>query len=311
MVADRYEEQLGRGPPAYRVAAAYFQHRSVNAQERLFREGYAELAGFSERFAVLIEERKKAFTRFRAEVTETRDYLKASARYVRDVEGAAAFTPAPDGGDFRASHRSFLLVSVRAFNEFLDLTAGFTDGLKSRPLPASPTEPHPAPDGGYVPGKGVPAGSNATKYAFFDYRTSDPAAAIDRAGRQGEAYARSVREVWADHYRLDPQLDRYAGKPLPPALEAELADYDRRVNAAKAIRTLTISGSGPFEAGLSSPGPSVGDYLPVVRFTSDTVGSPTVVGVVRVEAVSGGRMTLRTVRGSPQANDRAVQSPAD
>lgn len=309
LVADRYEEQLGRGPQAYRVAAAYFQDRSVKSSERLFRDGYAELAVFSERFAVLIEERKKAFTRFRAEVTETRDYLKTSARYVRDVEGVASFTPATDGGDFRASHRSFLLVYVRAFNEFLDQTAGFTDGLKARPLPASPAEPQPAPGGGYEPGKNMPPGSFASKYPFFNYRETDPAAAVNQALRQGEAYALSVREVWADHYRLDPQLDRYAGKPLPPALEAELADYDRRVNAAKAIRTLTISGSGPFEAGLSSPGPSVGDYLPVVRFTSDTGGSPTVVGVVRVEAVSGGRMTLRAVHGSPQANDRVIQAP--
>lgn len=309
LVADRYEEQLGRGPPAYRVAAAYFQDRSVKVQERLFRDGYAELSDFSERFAVLIEERKKAFARFRAEVTETRDYLKKSARYVRDVEGVAAFTPAPDGGDFRASHRPFLLVYVRAFNEFLDLTAGFTDGLKARPLPASPAEPQPAPDGGYMPGKGVSPGSLASKYPFFNYRETDPATAIDRAVQRGEAFARLVREGRADHRRNESQLARYKGQPLPPALEAELDDYERRAKAANAVLMPMISGTGPFDAAWASPGPSVGDHLPVMRFTTGAEESPMFVGVVRVEAVSGGRMTLRTVRGSPQANDRAIQSP--
>lgn len=304
LASDRYEEQLARGPPAYRVAADYFRERSIKTEERVFRDGYDELAVFSERFAKLIEERQKAFARFRVEVTEVHAYAKKSSRYIQDVEGFAASTPSSEGADFRGSHRSFLLVYVRAFNEFLDLTAGFTDSLKARPLPASPADIPQTAGKGFMPGAGT---SSDFAFSYRNYPDqSDTEAAIDSAVKKGEAYARVVRGALADHRRIQSQLDLHAGKPLPPSLEAEVADYERRAKAGGTVRYCVLNGDGPFSTNVVSPVPTVGDYLPVIRDDQAKRGGPFFVGVVRVETVTDARITLRTVRGTPQDKDCAV-----
>lgn len=306
LVSDRYEEQLARGPPAYRVAAAYFQERSVKAAERLFRDGYAELAVYSERFAVLVEERKKTFARFRAEVTESRAYAKKSARYIRDVEGFAGLTPNAEGADVRASYRSFLLVYVRSFNEFLDLTAGFTDTLKARPLPAPPPETPPGGEPGYTPGGNRPAPTLAFSYVNYARAADADAAAIEQAVRKGETSVRYVRETVAEYAPLKERLGRYKGKSVPPALEAEFEDYERRVAFTRSAGGIVVNDAGSFAipAGLSP-----GVYLPVIRDHQAKRGGPFFIGVVKVEAVSGDRATLRAVRGKPLDGDVALYWP--
>ena len=98
-------------------------------------------------------------------------------------------------------------------------------------------------------------------------------------------------------------LDRLAGRPVPPALEGERDEYNRRAEHINRVRVYGVCPDGAVAAGPDPLPP--GTLLAVVRD-----GVSECVAVVRVGSPLGGaRYAATAVRGVVRAGDEAVRQP--
>lgn len=295
LLAESYRKQLSRAPPTYRVAATRWRELSQTEEYQVLRNEYATYATNTETFAVLIEDRARAFEKFEAEVAEATKFTRKTVELLHEFEVYAGLNPTLDDVNLRKQYRDNLKVYVKGFGDFLALHDEWSKSLRMIPLPDKPLDP-PAPPS---PKKTYPdPGSRLT----VAKAAAEEKARIDSAAKAGHKYAGTVRALNSKYGLLCHQLDSYAGRQLPPSVEKMRDWYVTEATAINAVERLAVEGIKPDLYVRTRTPIESGSYLPYIDAKRNEW-----VGVARVDGGStGGPYTVRLVNGLTLDTDHVV-----
>ncbi len=266
-LAERHKKALARCPPSYRVAANRWREMSAEEKHPLLKGEYAKYAANAETFAVLTEERARAFEKFQGEVAEATRFTRKTVELLSEYEVYVGLAPSLNENDLRRQYRENLKVYVKAFGDFLELHDEWSRTLQTVPLPEKPVDPPPPP--------AYPQGPPAA--VVKKHHSADEKAAIKAATRAGHEYAKAVTALDSRQEFLVHQTAPYVPRPLPKRITDELEWCRREAAWVNAAERIDAQGRGPGWRGRSTADFTPGTYLPLHHATRNTLA-----GVVQV-----------------------------